>query len=433
MLVFLAMVTLLGGAFVGGPVNQVSADALSDAIARQKALEAQIARQKAQVSSLTQQQKALSATLATTKSSLTQVNADLSAARGEVVRATVDVARAQADVQALDMQVVKLDLQLSDLEARESRKLEQLTARKALLAERIRQAYESDRTTLLETLLSGDTFTDVLAEVSYQLDFAQQDRELADQIVADQKVLVVLHQTVEATRSQVDTARSTADAQHTALQGQLASLADAQARLATLEKETRRLLALQQAQYAKMAQDKTKLAAAIAAAEKAEAALRKKIDQLVKERANNGSIPSVYNGTLDWPMSGTITQEYGCTGFSWEPRKGDCAHFHSGIDVAAPKYTPIRAAGPGVVVFAGPNPYDPIPKAWIVVIAHSSELVTWYAHVDNYTYPPRVKAGDHVVAGQIVAYEGMTGRTTGPHLHWMVEFRSEFVNPRLFL
>ncbi|MEO5919086.1 MAG: peptidoglycan DD-metalloendopeptidase family protein [Candidatus Limnocylindrales bacterium] len=432
-LLFLAFIVLLGGAFAGGPVAPVSADALSDAVAKQKALAAQIAKQKALVANLTRQQQALSASLAQTRASLSQVNLDLSAVRTEVVAATVDVARAQAEVDALDAQVAKLDLQLADLEDREARKLQELNARKALLADRIRQAYDTDRTSLLETFLSGDTFTDVLAEVSYQLDFAQQDRELADQIVADQKVLAVLHQTVEDTRTQTETLRAAADTQHVELEGQLASLVDSQARLKALETETERLLALQRAAYAKTATDKTKLAAAIAASEKAEKALQAKINQIVKERARGGSIPSIYNGTLRWPMAGTITQEYGCTGFSWEPRRGNCAHFHKGIDVAAPLYTPIRAAGPGVVVFAGANPYDPYPKAWIVVIAHSSELVSWYAHVDNRAYRPRVKAGDSVVAGQIIAYEGLTGRTTGPHLHWMVEFRGSFVNPRLFL
>jgi murein DD-endopeptidase MepM/ murein hydrolase activator NlpD len=96
-------------------------------------------------------------------------------------------------------------------------------------------------------------------------------------------------------------------------------------------------------------------------------------------------------------------------------------------------YTPIRAAGPGVVLFAGPNPYDRRPKAWIVIVAHSQDLVTWYAHVDDSAHPIPVRAGDHVVTGQVIAYEGMTGRTTGPHLHWMVELNGSFANPRLFL
>src|SRR3972149_10061228 len=98
---FLALTTLLGGAFVAAPVHPVAADALSDAVAKQKALEAQIARQKAQVAALTKKQQALSVTLATTKASLGQVNADLVTVRGQGVQATVGGARRLAGVQAL--------------------------------------------------------------------------------------------------------------------------------------------------------------------------------------------------------------------------------------------------------------------------------------------------------------------------------------------
>jgi murein DD-endopeptidase MepM/ murein hydrolase activator NlpD len=269
--------------------------------------------------------------------------------------------------------------------------------------------------------------------VSYQLDLAARDRQLADEIVADQKVLEVLGQTVASARAETQSMRQSADTQRANLAVQLQSLADSRARLAALEAETKRLLDVQQTAYEQMSKDKAKIAAAIAASEKALQQLQKQIDQLVAERARGGGIPSQYNGSLAWPMAGMITQEFGCTGFGWEPPKGSCSHFHSGIDIAAPMYTPVRAAAPGVVVFAGPNPWDLYPKAWIVVIAHSAELVTWYAHLDNGPHPIRVRAGDQVVAGEVIAYEGMTGRTTGPHLHWMVEFRDAFMNPRLFL
>jgi len=433
LLFFFVLTTFLGGAFVTTAPRPVVADDLSDAIARQKALAAQISRQKAQVAAISQNQVKLAATLAATKTSLGGINADLTRVRSQVVASTVDVATAQAAVQALDMQVAKLDLQLADLEAAEAEKLSQLEARKKVLADRIRQAYDTDRTSLLETLLSGQSFTDVLSDVSYRLDFAEQDRQLAQQIAADQRVLAVLHQDVEETRAQTVDLRAAADAERVKLQADLASLADSQAQLARLETDTERLLAQQQAAYVQLANNKQALAAAIEASQKAEAALQKQIDALVAAQARSRRIPSVYNGTLAWPMAGTVTQEFGCTGFPWEPRYGSCAHYHNGIDVAAPMYTPIRAAGSGVVLFAGPNPYDAAPKAWIVIIAHSSQLLTWYAHVDNSAHPPQVKAGDTVVKGQVIAYEGMTGRTTGPHLHWMVELNNIFVNPRLFL
>ena len=66
----------------------------------------------------------------------------------------------------------------------------------------------------------------------------------------------------------------------------------------------------------------------------------------------------------------------------------------------------------------------------MVIIAHSSNLLTLYGHVK--THIP-VHAGQHVVAGQLIAYVGMTGNTTGPHLHWAVKLNDHWVNPRLFL
>ncbi|MBA3877047.1 MAG: hypothetical protein C0498_08950 [Anaerolinea sp.] len=432
-LLFLLLTSILGGLFVGTPPSPARADDLADAIKRQKALAAQIAKQKAQVATLTKNQAALSGKLAETKASVEEVNADLTAVRAQVLQITVDVAIAQGQVDELDAEVAKLDLQLRDVEAREAAKLIQLNERKAVLAERIRLAYDTDRTTLLETMLSGNTFTDVLSDVSYQLDFAEQDKVLAEQIVADQKVLAVLRATVESTRAQTETMRTAADAQRVQLDAQLADLAASRDRLAQLEAETEQLLREQQATYDRMARDKAALAKAIAESEKAQQELQKEIDRLVAEQARGGAIPSRYNGTLDWPLRGRITQEFGCTGFAWEPPKGNCRNWHGGIDIAAPMYTPVRAAGPGVVLFAGPNPYDRRPKAWIVIIAHAENLVTWYAHVDDDPKPPVVRAGDRVVAGQVIAYVGVTGRTTGPHVDWRVEFNGNFVNPRLFL
>ena len=162
-----------------------------------------------------------------------------------------------------------LDQQLAEIEAEEAAKPVELAERKAILAERIRLAYDTDRTSLLETILSSETFTDVLAEVSYHLDLAEQDKALAEQIVNDQKVLAVIHATVVSTREQTETMRSAADAQRAVLDAQLADLAAARDRLAALEKETERLLKAQQAAYAQMAKDKAAMAKAIAASEAA--------------------------------------------------------------------------------------------------------------------------------------------------------------------
>lgn len=424
---------LVSGLFVATPASPVVGDELSDAVAAQKALQRQIAAQKAQIGQLTERQTSLSGNIAATAASLDGLNADLAGVQQQVADVVAEAALTDAAYEVLVAQIAALDVELARLTGQETQKRDELTARKALLSERIRNAYDTDRTSLLETMLTGADFTDVLTEVSYYLDVGEQDKALAEQIVRDQETLAALHANAEATREAADEARVETAAKKALLDEQHAQLVAARAKLADLEERTAKALAEQQAQFRTAAQDKEALEKAVAKAAASQAALAKQIKAIVARQSQQGRIPSVYNGTLKWPMGGTVTQEYGCTGFSWEPPQGSCRHFHKGIDIAAPMYTPIKAAGDGIVVFAGPNPYDPSPKAWIVVIAHSTRLLTWYAHVDNRSYPIPVKAGQSVRQGQVIAYNGLTGRTTGPHLHWMVELDDKFLNPRLFL
>jgi murein DD-endopeptidase MepM/ murein hydrolase activator NlpD len=428
----LLLVTVLTG-LVAAPTANVAGDELADAIARQKALEAKVKKQKDQVAQLNELQAGLKAEIAQTTAALRAVNADLEVVRGQIASMVKRIDEVKAKYDALVAELAALDLQLAKLEVREMVKRRELTDRRALLTERLRAAYDTDRTSILETFLSGGSFADVLTEVSYQLDVGEQDRALARQIMLDQETLAALHATVLDTRAATNSLRQETAVQKKELDAQLAALKVAQDELKRLEAETKRELDKQKATFAKISKNKAELAKAIAAAAKAQKQLADKIDALIREQAERGRIPSEFNGTLVWPMKGTTTQNFGCTGFSWEPPLGSCPHFHRGIDIAAPMYTPIKAAGAGTVVFAGPNPYDPYPKAWIVIIAHSANLQTWYGHVDNAVKPPAVRAGQTVKPGQVIAYNGMTGRTTGPHLHWMVEFNGNFVNPRLFL
>lgn len=422
----------MSGVFVA-PAGRVAGDELADTIARQKSIEKKITDQKNMVAQLNGFQADLRAEIASTARALRGINADLGVLRTRINKMAAQIEEVKASYAALVRELETLDGQLVRLEAQEVAKREQLGDRRAYLASRLRNAYDTDRTSMLETFLGGGSFTDVLTEVSYQLDIGEQDRALAEQIIADQETLAALHQTVVATRIETNVMRQETAVQKAELDKQMVDLQTAQAELKKLERETARALARQKSAFAKISRNKAALRKSMAAAAASQRALASKIDRLVREQARQGRIPSEYNGTLQWPMAGSVTQNFGCTGFSWEPPLGDCAHFHKGIDIAAPMYTPIRAAGSGTVVFAGPNPYDPYPKAWIVIVAHSANLQTWYGHVDNSVRPPTVRAGQWVRAGQVIAYNGMTGRSTGPHLHWMAEFNGGFANPRLFL
>ena len=430
------LIALLIVPLVGTPLaapTAIRGDQLSDAYAKQRALEKQIAAQKALIASLKEAQARTAAALESTTAKLNEVNADLAAVKAAVKEATAQLAEATARYYDLVEQVKLLHAQLLWLQATQDRKAAELKARQEALAQRLEAAYEDSHVPLLAQLLGSGSLNDVLVTISYNLTMGDADRELAERISADQATLAALEATTSGMRAQGIVLRDEAAAQRASIAAQRKELKAAQAKLQELQDETEALVAAQQAAYKKLAYDTEKAREVLAAQQKADAELDALIDKLIRQNASRYGIPSAYSGTLRWPMSGTITQEFGCTGFWWEPPYGSCAHFHSGIDIANALYTPIRAAGPGVVVYAGAHPYDSYPKAWIVVIAHSSRLQTWYAHVDNYTKPIPVREGQHVSAGQIIAYNGMTGKTTGPHLHWSVKFDGSWVNPRLFL
>jgi murein DD-endopeptidase MepM/ murein hydrolase activator NlpD len=430
LLAALLVLPLLVG--VAGPAP-ARGDELSDAVARQKALAARVKEQRAEVARLRTLQGGLAKEIASTRKALAGINANLAETKEQIARITKQVVAVRAAYGDLVAQVDQLDRQVTAVEQEEAEKAQELRDRRSLLAARVREAYRTDRTPLVQAFLSAETFTDLVQDVGSYLDIGEQDRALAERIAADQETLAALRKLFVDTRAAREELRGETLAQKRELDARLKDLREAKARLAALQDETERQLAIQRATYARMAKNKGALEAAIARDLAAQRKLAAQVAAIIARQRSLGNIPSQFNGTLVWPMAGTVTQEYGCTGFGWEPPIGRCSHFHQGIDIAAPMYTPIRAAGAGVVVFAGPNPYDPYPKAWIVIIAHSASLQTWYAHVDNAQKLPEVREGDTVVAGQVIAYVGMTGRTTGPHLHWAVVLNDDFANPRLFV
>lgn len=417
---------------LGAPASPpgVNGDELSDAKARQAQLKKDVADQKVQIAKLAALQGALSDEIKGTAAQLRGINADLTAVKARITTMQQKIEVIKADYAALVAKVKSLDALLMVVQAQEVAKKTQLAERKALLAERVRSAYDTNRTSLLESFLSGGTFTDLLSEMSYFIDVGEQDKALADQITLDQATLASLHQTTEDTRVRTNELRQETAAQKRALDKSLAALNAAKAELKRLEKRTAAALASQKRAYASILRNKANAKKALAKAAAAQKRLQGQIAAMIRKQMQGGNIPSAYNGTLSWPMVGDVTQNYGCTMFSWEPPRGDCPHFHNGIDMVAPYGTKVRASGAGTVVYIGWNYADGPDPAWIVIIAHSEGLQTWYAHMEP-RYP--VRAGDHVSRGQVIGYEGNTGHSTGAHLHWATWFNGDFANPRLFL
>jgi murein DD-endopeptidase MepM/ murein hydrolase activator NlpD len=433
----LLLIPLLVGVLGAPAVNTTPAhaDELADAKAQQAALIKQIKDQKAAVAQINSMQSDLSRQIASTTRELNGINADLAKVRKSINQMAIRIEGVKKQYFGLVARVQLLDDQLINVTNEERMRRSELGTKKAELASRIREAYDTDRTSLLETFLSGGSFTDVISEVSYINDFAEHDKVLAQRIVSAQQALALIHATVESTRVQTESLRAETLKQKQELDRQLVELKAAQARLKQLEKETARALAIQRSAMASLIRNKKDLARAIATTQRAQRTLSAKIQDLVAQQYKLGNIPSKFNGSLSWPMKGSVSGEFGCSSYPGYGPGNGCAHFHNGIDIVAPQGcgAPIKAAGAGRIGYIGWNYADGADPAWIVIIVHSQDLQTWYAHMKAHTFPGGIHVGTLVKEGQLIGYESATGHATGCHLHWMVEYNGSFRNPRLFV
>ena len=119
-----------------------------------------------------------------------------------------------------------------------------------------------------------------------------------------------------------------------------------------------------------------------------------------------------------WPTDGFISSGYG---LRWNG-----AEFHQGIDIAAEMGTPIVATADGVVTIAGWNAGG---YGNMVDVDHGGGIVTRYGHASAVA----VTVGQQVRRGEVIAYVGSTGRSTGPHVHYEVRVDGQPVNPAGYL
>jgi murein DD-endopeptidase MepM/ murein hydrolase activator NlpD len=422
-----------------GPVR---GDPLDDALAKQKALAAQLAAQQKALNALIAQQGALTAQLASTSAALAKNTATLTSITTQVAQLSTAVSQAQVGLNKLNAAVNALDAEISRLVKAQEAKARDLAARQAILASRIREAYIADQTPPLWILLSGQSFTDILLDIAGFNALGAEDVKLADSISRDAARLAEIEDQVRANRAETEKLRVAAAKQKAALDKQVSLLNAAKARLAAAIAAQKKAIAAQKAAMDKVIADKAKLAAAVAALKAEEARVTATVNALLKGQFGSG-LPTVYKGGWTWPVlhngSGFvkqvggsrpyISQKFGCVSWKIYPRRSSCPsaypYFHNGVDIAAAPGTPLYAAASGKVMIAGICSYCAVwkgmrPLAWIW-IAHTKSMVSIYGHIGDgkvSSQPKwRVKAGEYVAAGQLIGFIGSTGNVTGPHLH----------------
>ena len=137
-----------------------------------------------------------------------------------------------------------------------------------------------------------------------------------------------------------------------------------------------------------------------------------------------GSASDGWRQGFIWPVNGRISGRFGAQ----RVYRGVPSAYHSGLDIATgASGTPYVAPADGVVVLAADHPFS--LEGNLLIIDHGMGLSSAFLHSSTLL----VHVGDHVRQGQMIGRIGMTGRATGPHLHWSIKWREARLDPALFV
>lgn len=136
-----------------------------------------------------------------------------------------------------------------------------------------------------------------------------------------------------------------------------------------------------------------------------------------------GSGATGWRQSMVWPAKGRISGEFGAQRIY----RGEPGAYHAGIDLAAPQGAAITAPADGVVTLAASDAPFTL-EGHLLILDHGMGLTSAFLHCSDLV----VHEGDTVKQGQLLGHVGMSGRATGPHLHWALAWNGRRLDPRLF-
>jgi murein DD-endopeptidase MepM/ murein hydrolase activator NlpD len=320
----------------------------------------------------------------TLKAQIASMEAEIKATEDEIAVLEAQIAEYNRQIEALTAQIEALEIEISD--------------QNSDLNQRLRVMYETSEQSILAVLLDSESFVDFLSNLEMVRMIHESDKEFLEEL--------------ERKLDDVEKKRAEVQALEDKLQTEKATLETKKAKLdadkAVLD------VAKQRAQQIRDA-----VAQSVAALEAESKQIEQELANMTREWGDYGG------GAMAWPVIGPITSEFGSR---IHPILGYKIN-HDGIDIGVPTGTPVHAAADGIVYRA--NWSDGYGN--IVGIDHGTQdgksIVTVYAHNSGFA----VSKGTVVHRGDVIAYAGSTGRSTGPHVHFEVRVATFAQNPRGWL
>src|SRR5579864_6297576 len=316
------------------------------------------------------------------------------------------IAQTQAAIDDLNRKIRFGEADLIRLEAHQS-------VRQEIFNARVRYVDTHGSINYPQLVLTSSNFNQLMNRMVGVQQIATSDQKLLADLASEHIVVNQSNQLLNDQKLQVQSL----------LQQQQATEADLEKNLATENAATvaeQKLEAQHADQYAKVQAER--------------AAIDAQVAQLAQQYDAAAVKAGGGNGVFEWPMPscgpGCISQGFGCSTFYLEVYDPNCPwphKIHTGIDIAGPYGTQIVAADTGVAyLYPGSIGYGNL-----LVIIHGNGYSTYYGHLSGYA--PGLRTGEVVPRGTTVAFEGSTGWSTGPHLHFEIRVNGVYKDPCIWL
>jgi murein DD-endopeptidase MepM/ murein hydrolase activator NlpD len=348
----------------------------------------------------------IQAQIGDTVAQINAIDALIASLKNQIAAQRALIAQTQAAIDELNRQIRYGEAAVIRLEAG-------LSVREETLNQRLRYMDSHGSVNYLQLVLTSSNINQLLNRIVGAQQVAASDRRLLLGLDDQRRQVVLANNQLDLQRSQVQALLAQQKATEADLEKNLATENDAVAR-------EQKLAAQLQAQYDKVQAERAAIDAQVAQLSQQYAA--------AAEKAGGG------NGVFEWPVPACgyscITQGFGCSTFYLEVYDPYCPYphkIHTGLDIAGPYGSQIVAADTGVAyLYPGSVGYGNL-----LVIIHGNGYSTYYGHLSGYA--PGLSTGQVVPRGTTVAFEGSTGWSTGPHLHFEIRVNGVYKDPCIWL
>lgn len=406
----LLCITLL---FSIGAMPQSRASELDDLREQYDRLTVQIEKSQKELENIAADKGEQKTKLATINAQISAINDQMDILQSRINLLGGQVSDLNTEISTLNDGIKKLNKQISDAQAEIEQRQVSIEETKALMIKRLREIYMAGGASKIEILLGADDLASYLTRTEMLKQVAEDDEALVEKLNAEMRDLADLKKSLsadkvelQASKEKVNTERAAVIEKQNDVKASANSLGSKQHLANSKYEQTKSIIS-------KLDKSSAAYKEQIARFEREQEKTDKAIDEYIRTHGSNVGDETENDGKLSWPVP--YDNCYISAGYPTYPSGGA----HHGIDICVHGGSAgkkIVAAQSGEVISSGWN--GSFGNA--VIIDHGNGLTTLYGHCSSVV----AHSGDKVQKGDLIAYIGSTGNSTGPHCHFEVRIKN---------